>query len=298
MPITIATSEIDTTFYTQGQALAAVIMKRDPGCEVVVLPSNGSVENARNLDSGKIDFGFMASNWAAYARAPRGPFERIMGLALVAPVNTGPLFFVARADAGITTFSDLRGRILAPGRRDSGMVQHLATIFGVLGWPMDDVELRYLNIAEGIDALREGTIDAQFQVPIPNQHIIELTESVDVRVVPFSDDQLEAILDQVPFYRRCTIAKGAFRGHETDVVTTGVVNVLATGTNTDEADVHRVASALIEAHGELARRNPLFISLTELFEDARSQGAAVLAPGGVPLHPGAVRAFIEAGYLS
>ncbi len=298
MTITIATSEIDTTFYTQGETLAAVIMERNPGSEVEVLASNGSVENVRNLDSGEIDFGFMASNWAAYARAPRAPFERVMEIALVAPVNTGPLYFVARADSGITTFSDLKGRILAPGRRDSGMVQHLNTIFDVLGWPVDDAELRYLNIAEGIAALRAGTIDAQFQVPIPNQHIIDLTESLDVRVVPFAEDQLDAILDQVPFYRRCTIAKGAFRGHDADVVTPGVVNVLATGTNADEARVHQVASALIEAQGELARRNPLFATLAELFDDARSQGAAVLAPGGVPLHPGAVRAFTEAGYLS
>ena len=43
--------------------------------------------------------------------------------------------------------------------------------------------------------------------------------------------------------------------------------------------------------------NPLFKGLKDLFEPLRSKGAAALEFGGVPLHPGAIRAYKEAGWL-
>jgi TRAP-type uncharacterized transport system substrate-binding protein len=47
----------------------------------------------------------------------------------------------------------------------------------------------------------------------------------------------------------------------------------------------------------LPRMNPLFKGLKNLFEPLRTQGAAAFEFGGVPLHPGAIKAFLEAGYL-
>jgi TRAP-type uncharacterized transport system substrate-binding protein len=43
--------------------------------------------------------------------------------------------------------------------------------------------------------------------------------------------------------------------------------------------------------------NLLFKGLKDLFEPLRSKGAAALEFGGVPLHPGAIRAYREAGWL-
>jgi TRAP-type uncharacterized transport system substrate-binding protein len=43
--------------------------------------------------------------------------------------------------------------------------------------------------------------------------------------------------------------------------------------------------------------NRLFRGLKSLFEPLRIEGRAALEFGGVPLHPGAVRAYTEAGWL-
>jgi TRAP-type uncharacterized transport system substrate-binding protein len=43
--------------------------------------------------------------------------------------------------------------------------------------------------------------------------------------------------------------------------------------------------------------NGLFKGLKDLFEPLRSQGAAALEFGGVALHPGAIRAYRDAGWL-
>ncbi len=48
---------------------------------------------------------------------------------------------------------------------------------------------------------------------------------------------------------------------------------------------------------ELGRLNPLFAGLADLFQPLKTDGAKALEFGGVSLHPGAVRAYREAGYL-
>jgi TRAP-type uncharacterized transport system substrate-binding protein len=50
---------------------------------------------------------------------------------MAAPMNAGPLFFIARGLSDRSS-SDLRGRRIAVGPRTSGMVQHAQCIFGAL----------------------------------------------------------------------------------------------------------------------------------------------------------------------
>ena len=59
-----------------------------------------------------------------------------------------------------------------------------------------------------------------------------------------------------------------------------------------------MVGAIIAGSDELGRRNSLFTGLKDLFEPLRSHGAAALAFGGVPLHPGALAAFRDAGLLA
>jgi TRAP-type uncharacterized transport system substrate-binding protein len=65
-----------------------------------------------------------------------------------------------------------------------------------------------------------------------------------------------------------------------------------------DAIVREAVTAIITGCGELGRLNPLFAGLEELFEPLRSQGRAALEFGGVPLHPGALRAYREVGLLT
>ena len=61
--------------------------------------------------------------------------------------------------------------------------------------------------------------------------------------------------------------------------------------------VYALASTLVGNAGRLARINPLFEGLAELYEPLRTQGPRALELEGVPLHPGALRAYRDAGYL-
>ena len=239
----------------------------------------------------------MASNWIGRAKNGEAPFTRPLDLAMAAPMNAGPLFFIARADSAIRSFADLRGRRVAVGPRTSGMVQHAHVIFGALGSSFFDFSPIYLDFAAGAEALAAGEIDAQFQCPIPNKVMSELAERVALRVIPYAPGQLETVLQAVPYYRRTVMRKGAIRGLEADTPQAGVLNVLVTHPRVPEATVREAVAAIIAGGTELGRLNPLFRHMRQLFLPPWAEGAAALEFGGVPLHAGARRAYRELGLL-
>ena len=182
--IRIGTSEAGGTFHTQGQAIAEVVRGAGVTEEIeVVTSASASVGNARRLGAGELEFGFMASNWIGRARRGEPPFERPIALMMASPVNAGPLFFIALASSRLETVSDIVGKRVAIGPRDSGMVQHVHTMFDILGISFDDFTPVHLGFADGAHALEAGDVDAQFQCPIPNQVMTDLSERAEIRVL-------------------------------------------------------------------------------------------------------------------
>ena len=299
MTVRIGTSEYGGTFYTQGSAIAELFNReRLEADRCVVQTSDASIHNANLLDRGELEFGFMASNWIGRARDATSPFTRKIALRMVAPANAGPMFFVKLAHSQIRTIADFIGKRIVIGTKGSGMEQHVHSIFGVLGISFDSFTPVHMGFDEGADALIAGEIDAQFQPPIPNRVMTDLSQRADVRVVPYAPGQLEKVLENVPFYRRVTMQKGAFRGVVEDTAQPAVVNVLVTHERISQDIVHDMAKVISDNLDILPTMNPLFHGLKDLFEPLKTKGAAAFEFGGVPLHPGAIRAYRESGRLS
>lgn len=299
MAIRMGTSERGGTFYTQGAAFAELFNRgRAENDKCTIQTSDASIHNAEQLDRGELEFGFMASNWIGRAKDGSAPFQKKIDLRMVAPANLGPMFFVKLASSPIQTVADFVGKRIAIGTKGSGMEQHGQTIFGVLGISYDSFTPVYTSFVDGARALIAGEIDAQFQPPIPNKVMTDLSERADVRVVPYAAGQLEKILAQVPFYRRATMAKNVFRGVVEEAAQIGVVNVLVTHEKISSAIVHDMAAAIATNLDALPNMNPLFKGTKELFAPLREAGAAAFEFGGVKVHDGALAAYREAGYLS
>lgn len=291
----IGTAERDSTFLTQGLALARILEAGGITDRIDVLESAAaSIENARKLHSGDLDLGFMAANWIGRARLGEAPFTQPIDLRMVAPMNAGPLFFIARVDSGLLSTADLAGKRVVVGPQMSGMAQHARAIFAALGLDFADFTPLYLDFAAGAEALVAGEADAQLQCPIPNKVMTELAQRIDVRVLAFAEGGLERVLEQNAIYRRTIMRKGAIRGLDADIVEPAVVNVLVCHARAQAEVVHIVVRAILAGADELGRINPLFLGLRDLFEPLRSAGPEALQFGGVALHPGALRAYREA----
>lgn len=298
MAIRIGTSELGGTFYTQGQAIAELFNQgRAAGDQCIVQTSDASIHNAKQLDAGNLEFGFMASNWIGRAKDASAPFTKNIAIRMVAPANAGPMCFVRLANAPIHSVADFAGKRIAIGTKGSGMEQHIQTIFDVLGFSFDRFTPVHMGFAEGAEALINGKIDVQFHPPIPNAVLTDLSQRADIRVIPFARAQLDKLFAQVPFYRPVTVEKNAFRGVVDDVIQVGVINVIVTHESVAEGAVYAMAKTIADNLVKLPQMNPLFKGLKNLFEPLRSQGTAAFEFGGVPLHPGALKAYKDAGWL-
>lgn len=296
--IRIGTSEKGGTFWTEGEAIAS-LLKRDHGITAEILEAGqASIENARGLDADQIELGFMASNWIGRAYRGDAPFEKPIDIRMVAPANSGAMFFIARADGDLRTVRDMVGKRVSIGPEGSGMVQHIHTIFGALGISFDEFTPVHLSFEDGGKALEAGEIDAQWQCPYPNAVMRDISERVDVRVLDYDGDDLSDVLKSVDFYRHSVMPKGFFRGIDSDTEQLAVVNIVAAHRRMDDETVRKVVATMLGNLDELAEMNPLFVGLDKVFEPLRSAGQAALEFGGTPLHPGAVQAYRDAGYLS
>ncbi len=294
----IGTAEPRSTFWSQGQALAGVLSAQAelPPLEVLTSQS-ASIDNANRLQAGEIELGLMASNWIGRAKSGQPPFQQAVDLRMVAPMNVGPLFFIARADCGLHAFDDLLGKRVCLGAANSGMVQHAHTIFSVLGQSIDDIDPVYMSFPDGAEALKSGVIDAQFQCPIPNEVMSDLDAAIPLTVLSYRPEQLDTVLAKVAFYRRVKMPKGALRALASACEQPGVVNVLVCHARAEAGLIEAIARAILSGADDLAARNPLFQGLKQLFEPLRSQGVGALEFDGVALHPGAATAYRAAGLL-
>jgi uncharacterized protein len=298
MIVRIGTSEHGGTFYTQGQAIAELFNRgRSENDKCVVQTTDASIHNAEQLDRGDLEFGFMASNWIGRAKNATAPFKKPIAIRMVAPANAGPMCFVKLARSPIQSVADFEGKRVAIGTKGSGMEQHIHTIFGVLEISFDSFTPVHMGFAEGADALVAGQIDVQFHPPIPNKVLSDLSQRADIRVIPFAPGQMDKILAQVPFYRPVVMEKNVFRGVVEDVTQVGVINVIVTHERIPENVVYDMAKAIAVNVDVLPQMNPLFKGMRDLFEPLRTKGGSALEFGGVPLHPGAVRAYRELGFL-
>ncbi len=294
MPIRIGTSEEGGTFHTQGLALKSILEREPLLAPVEVLTSpDASIGNAERLRRGVVDFGFMAANWAARARRGEAPFAGPIALSLAAPMNAGPLFFIARADSPLRAVADLAGRRVAVGAPGSGMAQHAQAILAALGLG-DAVAPIHLDFAAGAAALADGAVEAQLQCPVPNAVMTALAERVALRVLSYGAAELERVLAAVPQYGTIVVRRGAIRGLERDLPQPAVINVLVTQARSDPAMVGAAARRIIADAGALARLNPLFSGLAGLIEPLRRADAAAEF-AELPIHPGALKAFRDAG---
>ena len=295
-PVRIGTSEKGGTFWSQGEAVGAVL-ERMHGIRCRLLEAaQASIENARRLQEGRIDFGFMASNWIGRARNGAPPFDAPMDIRMAAPANSGAMFFIARADGALRKVRDLVGKRVSIGPENSGMAQHIHAIFGALG--IREFTPVHLSFAEGGAALEAGEVDAQWQCPYPNPVMRDLSFRLDVRVLDYGPGEAEHVAREAGFYRLAVMPEGFFRGVDRETVQLAVVNVIAVHARQDPETVRALVAAMLANLDELAATNALFRGLGELFEPLRAAGPQALEFGGVPLHPGALDAYREAGYLS
>ncbi|AWI85115.1 C4-dicarboxylate ABC transporter substrate-binding protein [Alloyangia pacifica] len=294
--ISIGTGGVTGVYYPTGGAICRLVNRgrSEHGIRCGVESTGGSVFNINAIRGGELEFGVAQSDWQYHAYngtsrfEEQGPFE---GLRAVFSVHPEPFTVVARADAGIETFEDLKGKRVNVGNPGSGQRGTMEVLMDKLGWTMDDFAVASeLQAAEQSQALCDNNIDAMvYTVGHPSGSIQEATTACDSVLVDVEGEAVDELVADNPFYRTATIPGGMYRGNDEDTHTFGVGATFVTSEDVPEEVVYQVVKAIFDNMDQFRGLHPAFANL-----DPKEMATAGLS---APLHAGAERYFREAGLI-
>lgn len=294
--ITIGTGGVTGVYYPTGGAICRLVNKgrKEHGIRCSVESTGGSVYNLNTIRAGELDMGVAQSDWQYHAYHGTSKFAESganKDLRAVFSVHPEPFTVVARADSGIKTFTDLKGKRVNIGNPGSGQRGTMEVLMEALGWTKDDFALASeLKSAEQSKALCDNKIDAMvFTVGHPSGSIKEATTTCDTVLVSVTGPEVEKLIKDNAYYRVATIPGGMYRGNDNDVQTFGVGATFVSSTNTPADTVYQVVKAVFENFEDFRKLHPAFGNLKK--EQMVKDGLSA------PLHDGAIKYYKEAGLM-
>lgn len=148
------------------------------------------------LSSGELDFAAVVTPDAGDAVRGTGPFEgnKLDGLRLVTAMFPSPVGLMVRADSGIASIADLKGKRVAWGIPAQASLQPY--VEGALangGLTAADVTpVPVASVANGVDALVDGSVDATLFALRSGKVVQADSATGGVRWLPF-DDSADAV---------------------------------------------------------------------------------------------------------
>jgi hypothetical protein len=260
----------------------------------VAVSSDGSVANIRRVESGESAFGLSQTDVAYAAFHGEGPFAAAgpdPKLRMLIALYPEAFTVVARADTGIRDFQDLRDKRLGIGKSGAGYTFTRDVVLGFYDWTISDAErVLELGPAEQNQALCSNKVDAIiFQAGHPNGLTQEATTGCPARLVRVSGPPIDRLFAAHPYYVASVIPGGMYAGNPDDVSTIGTQAVLVTSSDQPDELAYGVVKAVFENFADFRRLHPALLTL-----DIKGM---VPSEAVIPIHPGALRYYRQAGLL-
>ena len=282
--LTLATGNPGGVFAKYGDALALVLEGRLDGVEATTRTTDASVENLLLVAGGEADLGFSLGDTASDALRGEGSFEEALDVVALTRTYDSFVHLVVRADSGLTTVADLRGKRVGLGARSSGTRVTAERILARNGVDVRAVQASGRSLQDDADALEAGGLDAFFFVSgLPNDAILQLSRRLPIRLVALAEVVDPMVATYGPEYVDGQIPASVY--DLADVVpTVSVKNYLVASPRMPDDLAYAVTRVIFEAQGAIDRIAP----------DVRQPNLnAAIFTSPLELHPGAVSYFRE-----
>ena len=288
--LSIATGGTGGVFYPYGGGIAKVISENLPGVEATAEVTAASVDNLKFIKQGTSDLAFTMADTAQDALGGREGFEGIGAVPVrtLAVLYTSYVHLVTLESSGITRVTDLKGRTVSTGAAGSGTTVLANRILQAAGLdPERDIRARSLGVAQSVEAIKDGKIDAFFwNAGLPTASILDLVNTSGIHARFISTEDIVPRLRQTygaELYYTAVIPKGTYKTNP-DVPVVAVANLLVVSESMPEALAHDITKLLFDKQTDLEAIHP---QARELSVETALKGSTI------PYHPGAIRYYRE-----
>jgi TRAP transporter TAXI family solute receptor len=286
--LSIATGGTGGVFYPYGGGIAKVITDSLPNVEATAEVTAASIDNLKFLKQGTSDLAFTMSDAAQDALLARDDFKDFGAVPLrtLAVLYSSYTHLVTLADSGISDVAQLKGRTVSMGAAGSGTSTLGYRILDAAGLnSKQDIRPQSLGVAQSVDALKDGKIDAFFwNGGLPTASVLDLVNTPRIRARFIATDSTLPQLEKTygpSLYYKAIIPKGMYQ-QDTDVPVVGVAVLLVVSETMPEDLAHDITRVLFEKQPELAIIHP----------QAKVLSLKTATTGSpIPFHPGAIRYY-------
>ena len=294
--MTIGTGGVTGVYYVAGGAICRLVNKdrAKHGYRCTVESTGGSVANINTIKAGDLDFGVAQSDWNYHGYKGTSTFEKtgaFTDLRSVFSLHPEPFTVLARADANVKDFTDLKGKRVNVGNPGSGTRASMDQLLAAMKWKVSDFGLAAeLKADEHGAALCDNKIDAFFYgVGHPAANIQDPVTTCGAKLVNITGPAVDKLVADNSFYAKATIPAGMYKGNDQPTQTYGVLATFVTSAKAPDDQVYVLVKAVFENFDDFKKLHPAFANLSP--EGMVKNGLSA------PLHPGAAKYYKEKGWI-
>ena len=284
--ITIATGNSTGVYYVVGGGLAELISNNTP-LRATAAETGASVQNIEQLVSGAYDVAFSLADTASDAVDGTGAFTAKQPITALTRLYPNYTQVVVRADSGITTIADMKGKAISTGSPKSGTEVIANRLLTAAGLAETDVSAQRLDLDKTVNGMKDGSIDGLFwSGGLPTPALTDLFTSIgdQVRFIDITP-QLPSLREISPVYEQASIPAATYQT-PADVPTIVVPNYLLVKDDFADGNACAITKLLFDKHDDLAKVHP---AVKQILRETAAE------TGNVPLHPGAEKALSSVG---
>ena len=290
--ISIATGGTGGVYYPMGGGMAAVLSKFVPGMQATAEVTGGSVDNLKLVGSGKPYVGFTMADAGQDAYKGEDKFKgNKVALKTLAVLYPNRMHVVSIEGRGISKMADLKGKRVSTGSPGSATEVMAFRLIEAAGMDKDkDLKRERLGVAESVNAIKDGKIDAFFWVGgLPTAAVNDLANTPGTKLKMIDHADLVPAMNKTwgNLYVEDTITKDVYKGMDADNKQATVMNILVAHESMDEKTAYNIVKTIFE------RRDDLVAVHKESANIKLENQKASASP--IPFHPGAAKYLAEKG---
>ena len=290
--LSIATGGTGGVYYPMGGGIASVLSKHVPGMQATAEVTGGSVDNLKLIASGKPYVGFTMTDAGQDAYRGEDKFKgNKVPLKTLMILYPNRMHVVSVEGRGIAKMGDLKGKRVSTGSPGSATEVMAFRLLEAAGIDKDkDVKRERLGVAESVNAVKDGKIDAFFWVGgLPTAGVTDLANTPGTKLKMVDHAEAVAAMNKKfgNLYVEDVIPKETYRGMDADNKQATVMNILVAHESMSEKDAYAIVKTVFE------KRDDLIAVHKEAANFKLENQKAAATP--IPFHPGALKFFAEKG---
>jgi uncharacterized protein len=290
--ISIATGGTGGVYYPLGGGMAAALSKFVPGMQATAEVTGGSVDNLKLIGSGKPYIALSMADASQDAYKGEDKFKgNPVPLRTLMVLYPNRMHVVTVEGRGINKMADLKGKRVSTGSPGSATEVMGFRVIEAAGLDKDkDMKRERLGVAESVNAVKDGKIDAFFWVGgLPTAAVTDLANTPGTKLKLVDHAETVAVMNRKygNLYVEDAIPKATYKGMDTDNKQATVMNILVTHEKMDEKTAYNIVKTIFDKRTDL-------IAVHKEAENFKLENQKASATP-IPFHPGALKYYAEKG---